>query len=58
MIILDSAFHLGNKLKQNVHEVTSELILELKVVFASIPNRFVSPLFEPFVEAIGDEDTI
>lgn len=41
MIILDSAFHLRNEFKQNVHEVTSELILELEIVFASISHRFV-----------------
>ena len=58
MIILDSTFHLGNKLKQNVHEVPSELILELKIVSASIPHRLVGPFLEPLIKAIGDEDTI
>ena len=51
MIILDPTFHLENKLKENIHEMTSELILEFEVFFASVSYRFISP-FEPFVETI------
>lgn len=58
MIILDPTFHLGNKLQENVHEMTSELILELKVVLASIPYRFVSPTLKPFKQTVGDKNAI
>lgn len=58
MIEVNLVFNLRHRLVQDIEKMFRKLILKIFIIFSSLMNFGSSPLLEPFITTVGDEDAI